>query len=299
MANVISYENFDQTRIVLNLNKKNLYAHPKYGWKKIFPRYIYPNGVEDGIFIQIPPVYSFGVYSFDPVDKKADAGPSHSLSFVLKVNPTQENGLDDKTADEMSKGLLNIFDTILQLIKSFLQEDDTIRKLEKMNNKEMWLALAKTIKPLYNYQKDKDTASVIEGAPPTMFAKLKVSKGVIKTNFQQIIQDPEDKNANIIVNIDPSELPHKFQGAKCNLMGIIHVESIFVSQSNVVSIQYKVNQVLVIEVLTERINRLVLPEYLLKKKPVENVLESVYAEEEEDEGPSPIEAPRRIVRRKQ
>jgi len=297
MSNVISYPNFNANNVVLSIDKeaKTIYTHESYGWKKIVPKYKYVHGektFEDDIYIQIPhPVLSYGIKTFEG---RADQSPSHSFSFVLNIKPTPENGLDDETADAIAKGTLKIFDTLLKQIKEFLKEDPTIIKLNKQANKSAWLAFVESIKPFYNYQKDKDTGKVIEGALPTLFAKLKTDKeGAIRTQFQEITPAR-------IEEIKPAELPKKLQGVKCMAMGVLHIESIFVTNTNLISIQLRVHEVLIAKVLKSSINRMVVPAYLLQRtQPIEKIFDEETQDEEEDDEVAPVVSKRFIQRKKQ
>jgi hypothetical protein len=229
--------------------------------------------------------------------------PAHSFSMILNMKPSDE--LSPENAEAYSKGTRDVFDQILDTIKAFLKENETIKELKK--NNVPWKAFVDSIKPMYDYQKDKETGDVIPGAQPTLFAKLKVKpNGTIKTVFQQIQYESGDIAQ--IEEIDPSELPQRFQGVKCMAMGVIHIESIFISKTNNISIQYKLDHALITEVIKAHINRLVIPTYtksrinkLCDDSGMTSVLNDVSntntndVEEEQEEQQEP---PRRIIQRK-
>lgn len=322
---VISYNNFDQDKIVLNFNnKKCFYEHETYNWKKFVPKYNYgqcnsaKTSICDDIYIQLPELFSFGIKTFEgKKDPKTGitSAPAHSFSFSLNVEPTEENEYDEATANDISEKTVKMFDSMLDSIKSFLKDNETVKRVGKFDDQDMWHVLVKKLK-FYDYQKDKDTKQVIEGALPTLFAKLKVDSksGAIKTLFQEL-----DKEKGTINNILPTELPQKFENVRCMAIGVVHLESIFVGGNNTLAIQLKLHQVLITKILKSSQERLIVPEYLMKKKEIEKVFdENDQTDDDEEEerdakphtlrgGPegststAPVAAApvKRIIRRKQ
>jgi hypothetical protein len=139
--------------------------------------------------------------------------------------------------------------------------DDTITALSKGGTKkESWLSLVKGTKSLISYQIDKKTNEVVEGALPTLFAKLKTDNaksGANATRFSILNNDDDD-----IMQIN--ELPieeaiRTLQKTQCKAISVIHIESIFISNSNLVSIQTKLHEALITEVRKSTATRLTLP----------------------------------------
>ena len=281
MANIITYENFNADNIVLSFeNKKALYSNDTYQFKKFYPKYRYEDGTEDDIYIQIPEVMSFGIKTFE--DKLGgDQPPAHSFSFLMDVKPNPEEGIDEDLAREMTEGTINIFDAILKAIKTFLKQDATIKTLGKMQSKSMWNAFVDNIKPFISRQVNKDTGEPVEGSSPTLFLKLKteltkVKPAPIKTIFRVFNPD-----SGSIDELSPSQSIEKLQGVRCNAMGVVHIESIFIPKTNNLSIQFKLHEVLVTEIHKRNVQRLVIPNRLRNRK-VERVFDS---DDEDDRQP--------------
>lgn len=269
MTNVINYENFNVENIKMSVeHKKYLYYNETYQFKKIIPKYLYEDGIEDDIYIQIPEVFSYGIKTFD---NNNDQPPSHSFSLVLDVKPNEDD-IDEKKAKEMTEGTIKMFEQILATIKKFLVEENTIKKLGGKNSK-LWMAIVDGIKPFLSYQIDKETNEIIEGSSPTLFMKLKTENEkkknpAIKTIFRQF-----NPNTCEIDDILPSLLPDLFQNVRCTATGVVHIESIYIPKTNSLSIQYKLHEVLITEVMKKNINRILLPQRLMKKNKIEKIFD--------------------------
>lgn len=299
MTNVINYENFKIENIKLSVeHKKYLYCNETYQFKKIIPKYMYDDGTEDDIYIQIPEVFSYGIKTFD---NNNDQPPSHSFSLVIDVKPNGDD-IDEEKAKEMTKGIITIFDKIFEKIKLFLSEENTVKKLGIGKNTKHWAIRVEGIKPFLSYQIDKETSEPIESSSPTLFMKLKTEndktkKMSIKTIFRQF-----NSNSEEIEDIPQSSLPDVFQNVRCTATGVVHIESIYIPKTNSLSIQYKLHEVLITDVAKKNINRIQLPTRLLKKNKIEKIFDSDDESEEEqpttsktNEDTSPIV--KKVVRR--
>jgi len=270
--NIITYENFKPENLVLSVeNKKYLYTNETYQFKKIMIKYIYDNGKEDDVYVHIPEVHSFGIKTFDNNDQQL---PSHSFSFCMNVKPSLEDSIDDQLAKEMTDGTIKIFDDIHKSIKQFLKLDHVIKKLGKSSNKG-WAGIVENLKSFMSVQIDKETEEPIEGSSPTLFVKLKMentkTNPAIKTVFKQYNNETGDLDeipANIVAE--------KYQGCRCTATGVIHVESIFIPKMNNISVQFKLYEVLITEILKTNVNRLVIPKRLQK-------INKMYESDDEDE----------------
>lgn len=268
MANVINYENFNVENIKLSVeHKKYLYCNDTYQFKKIIPKYVYEDGTEEDMYIQIPEVFSYGIKTFDNNNEQP---PSHSFSLVIDVKPNDDD-IDEQKAKEMTDGTIKIFEQIQERIKAFLCEENTMKKLGKKQS--VWAAVVGGIKPFLSYQIDKETNDVIEGAAPTLFMKLKTENDksknpLVKTVFRQL-----NSNSEEIEEISQTLLPGLFQGVRCTAIGVVHIESVYIPKMNNVSIQFKLHEVLITEIMKKNINRIQLPQRLLKKK-VDRIFDS-------------------------
>lgn len=271
MTNVINYENFNVENIKMSVeHKKYLYCNETYQFKKIIPKYVYEDGTEDDIYIQIPEVFSYGIKTFA---NNNDQPPSHSFSLVLDVK-SNDDDIDEAKAKEITTGTIKIFEQILVTFKKFLREENTMKKIGiSKTTKELWTVMVSGIK-FMSYQTDKETNEVVEGAAPTLFIKLKTDNDkkrnpLIKSVFRQF-----NTNTDEIDEISPSQLPELFQNVRCTATGVVHVESIYIPKTNVVSIQFKLHEVLITEVMKKNINRIQLPQRLLKKSKIEKIFDS-------------------------
>lgn len=270
MTNVINYENFNVENIKMSVeHKKYLYCNETYQFKKIIPKYLYEDGTEDDIYIQIPEVFSYGIKTFD---NNNDQPPSHSFSLVLDVKPNDDD-IDEEKAKEMTAGTIKIFTQILEKFKTFLYEENTIKKLN-VSNKKLWIAIVDGIKPFLSYQIDKETHETVEGSSPTLFLKLKTENDkkknpAIKTAFRQFNAHSEE-----IDEISPSSLPELFQNVRCMATGVVHIESIYIPKTNSLSVQYKLHEVLITEVMKKNVNRIQLPQRFMKKNKIDKIFDS-------------------------
>ena len=274
MANVINYENFNVDNIRLSVeHKKYLYSNDTYQFKKIMPKYVYEDGTEEDMYIQLPEGFSYGIKTFD---NNNDQAPSHSFSLVVDVKPNDYD-IDEKKAKEITKKIIKMFEQIQERIKAFLCEENTMKKLGK--KKSVWAAVVDGIKPFLSYQIDKETNEVIEGSAPTLFIKLKTENNdksknpLIKTVFSQF-----NFNSEEIEEISQTSLPGLFQGVRCTAIGVVHIESVYIPKMNNVSIQFKLHEVLITEVMKKNVNRIQLPQRLLKKN---NKVDKIFDSDDE------------------
>jgi hypothetical protein len=303
MSNVITFDNFKPENVSIEVdvnNPRKFYHHSKFNWKKIVPTYKYDNGKEEGIYFQLPEVTCFGIRSFENKDDPTNtAPPSYTWSSLLQTVPTPDNGLTQEDADEINSGLINMFDGLVGVVKKKLLEVATVKKLQ-LPFDDKWKVGVNSLKT-YTYNVDKITQERIDpSAPPSLFVKLKVDgkTGAIKSIFREIDNDDVEYDADgdrivKLKDIPSSEILNRYQNVRCKALVIVHVESIFISSSKGVSIQLKLHEVAVTEILKSNATRLVLPKYLskIKTKPAE----SVFASNENDEEEQPAIITRKIT----
>lgn len=269
MANVINYENFNVDNIRLSV-EQNIYSNDTYQFKKLTPKYVYEDGIEEDMYIQLPEGFSYGIKTFD---NNNDQAPSHSFSIVVDVKPNDDDNINEIKAKEITERIIKMFEQIQERIKSFLCEENTMKKLSK--KKAVWAAVVGGIKPFLSYQIDKETNEVIEGSAPTLFVKLKTENNdksknpPIKTVFRQF--NPLSEK---IEEIHQTLLPGLFQGVRCTAIGVVHIESIYIPKMNNVSIQFKLHEVLITEVMKKNVNRIQIPQRLLKNNKITKIFDS-------------------------
>lgn len=276
---IITVDNFDAKNVILSVeNKKLVYSNDSYQFKKLYPKYKYPNGAEEDIYIQVPEVFSYGLKSFsNPTGETA-----HSFSFSINVKPNAEENISPEDAEITTKKLIEIFIDIEDNIKQFLKNSNTMKKLGKKNISG-WEAFVENIKPVFNYQTDKETGERIEGAQPTLFVKLKTEIGkknpAVKTIFH--IYNPRIQR---IEEVAPQDAIAKLQNKRCTATGVVHIESIFVPKTNNISIQYRLHEVLITEISKTDVSRLKFPSRLNKNVTgIKNLDLSESSEEEEED----------------
>lgn len=271
---VISAKDFNIENMIFS---DKIYQHDDYGFQKIFPQYIYPEGKVDKMYIQTPELFSFGIKTFENKTKPPNPPqhPTHNFSFIMfdknkSAGPSEEEQLTIK-----------MFEDILDKIKAHLKEIETIKKLGKMGKKSEWMALVDSISVL-SYQTDKNTGSIVPDVPPSLYVKL-------QTKFDK------SPNPPILTNfIDPSGeeiLPNALQMAKCKVIGVIVLESIYISAKP--SVQLKLDECLVTEQY-KKVSRLHIPAKILATRATKKVdtistndLGNDCSDEEQDEQPQP------------
>lgn len=263
MSNIITHDNFNAEKIYLSIeNNKQFYSNETYHFTKIYPMYKYPSGEIEPIFIQIPEVASYGIKSFN--NNTPGSETSHSFSFSINVKPIEEENISDKDAEKMTKDLIYIFTTVESRIKQFLKETATVKKLGK-KNVHGWDAFVDNIKPVFNYQTEKETGERIQGAHPTLYVKLKTEIGKKNPNIKTVFQFYDAKK-QCIEEVNPHDAIARLQSKKCTATGVVQIESIFVQKTNNISIQYKLNDLLVTDMIKTDISRLRFPSRLVKAK---------------------------------
>lgn len=296
MANVINYENFNVKNIKLSVeNKKYLYINDKYHFKKIMPKYMYEDGIEENMYIQLPEGLSYGIKTFDNTTKNDNkAPPSHS--FSLAIDALVSNDIDEKMK------VIQMFEQIQERIKAFLYEENVMKKLGRLSDKtklrnmewseekimkkldkekDVWATAIDGIKSFLSYQIDKETNEKNEASGPTLFMKLKTDKSknpLIKTVFRQI------NSNNEIEEIPQTSLPELFQGVRCIAIGVVHIESIYIPKLNNISIQFNIHEVLITKLIPQDESRIQLPgNYLGLTLKTNNKVDKIFDSDDDDD----------------
>lgn len=303
MSNVITFETFNPENISIDIdvnNPRKFYSHAKFGWKKIIPTYKYENGKEEGLYFQLPEVMCFGIRSFEnKEDPSNNAPPSYTWSSVLQTVPTPENGLTQDDADEINTKTIAMFDDLIDVVKKKLLEISTVKKLQ-LPFDDKWKVGVNSLKT-YTYNVDKITQERIDpSAPPSLFIKLKMDgkTGAIKSVFREVDNDNVEYDVDgdrmiSFKDIPSSEIVNRYQNVRCKAIVVVHVESIFISSSRAVSVQLKLHEVLITEILKSSATRLVLPKYLskAKAKPVTSVFDDIATENVQSENEANAQVP--------
>jgi len=183
-------------------------SKPAINYKRINITTVNSDGSVGDLVMATGKVYSYGISE----NTNQETGKVNGLVMPLVLHdrggPTQEQ-----------KDFVNCFNGIIDHIRKFILE-----KKEDLELYELESADLKKLNPLY-YKKDK--GKVVEGAAPTLYAKLIVSK----KQGEKIITVFFDEDSGESVNaLD-------LLGKHCYARAAIKVESIFIG--NKVSVQFK------------------------------------------------------------
>jgi len=274
---IITHDNFDASNIIISMDEKKLvYSNDSYQFKKIYIKYKYSNDCIDNLYVQIPEVSSYGVKTF----ANPNGDPSHSFSFSLKVKPNAEENIDEEKAEQMTTNLINIFNSIENVIKRFLKDPVTVRKLGKHSARN-WDGFVESIKSVVSYQTDKETGARMD-VPPTLFVKLKTEIGKKNPGIRTIFNmyNPVEE---IIEELNSNDAIEKLQCRRCSAIGVVLVESIFIPKLSPISVQYKLHEVLITEINKADVSRLVIPNRLKKKEKVTSIINQYENDSSSDE----------------
>ena len=108
---IITHETFDVDRIFFE-DPKQYNMKGGINFSRIYPKYIYPNGQIDKIYIQTPELFSWGVQE----NKSLDNIANYTFSFVMF---DQNVGVSEE-----QKNTINIFEQILSAIKVHLKKEE-------------------------------------------------------------------------------------------------------------------------------------------------------------------------------
>jgi hypothetical protein len=154
-------------------------------------------------------VYSFGV------SENLDAKTKEVNGYVMPLCLFNKSG-----ASDAEKRFVDVFNNIVEKCKDYLLENKEELELYDLEGR----SDLKKLNPLY-YKKDK--GKIVEGAGPTLYAKLIVSK-------------KQDKIVTVFFNENGEQINAlDLLGKYCYASGAIKIESIFIGGGNKISLQVK------------------------------------------------------------
>ena len=225
---IITHETFNIDHLFFEEPKQyNMKGGIKFS--RIYPKYRYPNGQVDKIYIQTPELFSWGVKE----NKSLDNIANYTFSFVMfdrnvGVSKEQQN-------------TINIFEQILSAIKTHLKKEETKDTLNQFQ-----LDALVDMMDIFYRKKDKGQLLSSVPPPPTLYPKLQ-SK-FEKTKRPEIITEFRNVNDELIN-------PNDQLGVRCRAVGNIMIDNIFVASAKKPSIQLKLDEVIISEQF-KKVNRL-------------------------------------------
>ena len=203
-------------------------------FSRIYPKYRYPNGQVDKVYIQTPELFSWGVQE----NKNQDNISNYTFSFVMydrneEVSTEQQNTID-------------IFEQILCAIKTHLKKAETKQALNQFQ-------LDPHIDMMDIFYRKKDKGQLVSGVPPTLYPKL-------QTKFEKTKRDGPPEIVTEFRNIN-DELINAYDllGVRCQAAGNnIVIDNIFVVSEKNPLIQLKLDEAIITHQF-KKVSRLRLP----------------------------------------
>ena len=199
-------------------------------FSKIYPKYKYPNGQTDKVYIQTPELFSWGVQE----NKNQDNISNYTFSFVMYdrnagVSIEQQNMID-------------IFEQILEKIKTHLKKAETKEALNQFQ-------LDAHVDMMDIFYRKKDKGQLVSGMSPTLYPKLQTKFG--KNRCLEITTEFRDINDESINSYD-------LLGVRCLAAGNIVIDNIFITSEKKPLIQLKLEEAIITHQF-KKVSRLRLP----------------------------------------
>ena len=278
---IITYETFNIDNLFFEEPKQFTMKNDKSSgsglkFSRVYPKYRYPNGQVDKIYIQTPELFSWGVQENMSMENP-DQIASYTFSFVMfdqNRGPTEE---EQKT--------IKIFEDILDAIKKYLKKQETKESLGQFE-------LDPLVDMMELFYRKKDKGVIVEGLPPTLYPKLQTKFEKVKgNNPPEIITDFRN------MEDDPVN-PKEQMGVRCKAVGNTLIDNIFIGSKKKPSIQLKLDEVVITEQF-KKVSRLRLPQKV--KQNGAATMQQMMMSDDEDDGntksssPKPEEAPAKTV----
>lgn len=207
---LVSAQGYDTSRLIFSDPVQGSIpdSKPAITYSRINISTKYDDGNAGDLILSTEECYSFGVSENTNIDTGKVNG------FVMPIVLFSRNG-----ATEREKAFVDTFNNIVEKCKDYL-----IDNKEDLGQYDLERNDLKKLNPLY-YKKEK--GKVVEGAPPTLYAKLIVSK------------KQGDKVISVFFNKESGETINALDllGKHCHVRAAIKFESIFIG--NKISLQVK------------------------------------------------------------
>ena len=197
---------------------------------RIYPKYRYPNGKIDKVYIQTPELFSWGIHE----NKNQEDVSNYTFSFVMHDR--------NEEASKEQQNMINIFEQILERIKIHLKKAETKEDLNQFQ-------LDSHVDMMDIFYRKKDKGQLVSGASPILYPKLQTKFG--KNRCIEITTDFRSINDEVIN-------PYDILGVRCMAAGNIVLDNIFIVSEKKPIIQLKLDEVIITDQF-KRMSRLRLP----------------------------------------
>ena len=196
-------------------------------FSRIYPKYRYPNGQVDKVYIQTPELFSWGIQE----NKNQDNISNYTFSFVMYdrnagVSIEQQNMID-------------IFEQILEKIKTHLKKAETKEALNQFQ-------LDAHVDMMDIFYRKKDKGQLVGGMSPTLYPKLQTKFGNLEITTE--FRDINDESIN----------SYDLLGVRCLAAGNIVIDNIFIASEKKPLIQLKLEEAIITHQF-KKVSRLRLP----------------------------------------
>ena len=207
---LISANSYDVSRMIFSDPVEGAIPDSTIKYKRINISTLNDDGSVGELVLPTEKVYSYGV------SENINMNSGKVDGYVLPLVLFNKNGASDE-----EKNFVDTFNNIVEKCKEYLLENkDELGQYELEKND------LKKLNPIF-YKRDK--GKIVEGSPPTLYAKLIVKKD--KKDGNKIISVFFDEDTGD--NVNPLEL----LGKACYARAVIKFESIFIG--NKISLQVK------------------------------------------------------------
>ena len=226
---IITHETFNIDNLFFEKPKQcTMKSNIKFS--RIYPKYRYPNGKIDKVYIQTPELFSWGIHE----NKNQEDVSNYTFSFVMYDR--------NEEASKEQQNMINIFEQILERIKIHLKKVETKEALNQFQ-------LDSHVDMMDIFYRKKDKGQLVSGASPILYPKLQTKFGknrciAITTDFRSINDE--------VIN------PYDILGVRCMAAGNIVLDNIFIVSEKKPIIQLKLDEVIITDQF-KRMSRLRLP----------------------------------------
>ena len=226
---IITHETFNIDNLFFEKPKQcTMKSNIKFS--RIYPKYRYPNGKIDKVYIQTPELFSWGIHE----NKNQEDVSNYTFSFVMHDR--------NEEASKEQQNMINIFEQILERIKIHLKKAETKEDLNQFQ-------LDSHVDMMDIFYRKKDKGQLISGASPILYPKLQTKFG--KNRCIEITTDFRSINDEVIN-------PYDILGVRCMAAGNIVLDNIFIVSEKKPLIQLKLDEVIITDQF-KRMSRLRLP----------------------------------------
>ena len=226
---IITHETFNIDNLFFEKPKQcTMKSNIKFS--RIYPKYRYPNGKIDKVYIQTPELFSWGIHE----NKNQEDVSNYTFSFVMHDR--------NEEASKEQQNMINIFEQILERIKIHLKKAETKEDLNQFQ-------LDSHVDMMDIFYRKKDKGQLVSGASPILYPKLQTKFG--KNRCIEITTDFRSINDEVIN-------PYDILGVRCMAAGNIVLDNIFIVSEKKPIIQLKLDEVIITDQF-KRMSRIRLP----------------------------------------